>query len=203
MLCYLVPFISCIIVFWIPVIKNGIAIDLHFFLVPVVLHQVTWCVEEWFNSVVQGKEVILDAISIALMLFGVLELSNVLVLYLAPGSKRGNSVGFFDAYEKSKSDPEIHALVTYLVNWVAGTKLIFIVLLIGIIITGNAATKVFSIIALIFSILTFFSRLYPGIRSMDQAGQITPHGYSRTLGIMIVCFVVFFFIALVVYLVAS
>ena len=66
----------------------------------------------------------MDAISIALMLFGVLELSNVLVLYLAPGSKRGNSVGFFDAYEKSKSDPEIHALVTYLVNWVAGTKLI-------------------------------------------------------------------------------
>jgi len=80
---------------------------------------------------------------------------------------------------------------------------IFIVLLIGIIITGNAATKVFSIIALIFSILTFFSRLYPGIRSMDQAGQITPHGYSRTLGIMIVCFVVFFCIALVLYLVVS
>lgn len=116
------------------------------------------------------KKVILDAISIALMMFGALELLNVLVLYLAPGSKNGNSVGFFNAYGKSKSDPEIHALVTYLVNWVAGTKLIFVVLLIGIIITGNAATKVFSTIALIFSILTFFSRLYPGIKRMDEEG---------------------------------
>ena len=138
--------------------------------------------------------------SIALVAFGTLELLNVLVLYLAPGSRRGNSVGFFDAYEKSKSDPEIHALITYLINWVAGTKLIFIVLLIGIIITGNAATKVFSIIALIFSTLTFFSRLYPGIKRMDEEGQITPHGYSRSLGIMIVSFIVFFLIVLVVYL---
>ncbi len=92
----------------------------------------------------------MDAISIALILFIILELLNVLVLYLAPGSKRGNSMGFFNAYQKSKTDPEIHALVTYLINWVAGTKLIFIVLLLGIIITGNAATEVFSTIALIF-----------------------------------------------------
>jgi|GEM_PF-241761 len=147
------------------------------------------------------REAVLDAISIALIVFGTLELLNVLVLYLSPGSKRGNSVGFFNAYAKSKSDPEIHALVTYLINWVAGTKLIFIVLLIGIVITGNAATKVFSTIALIFSILTFFSRLYPGIKSMDQAGQITPHGYSRTLCIMIAGFVIVFIIALTVYLV--
>jgi len=142
----------------------------------------------------------LDAISIALILFIILELLNVLVLYLAPGSKRGNSMGFFNAYQKSKTDREIHALVTYLINWVAGTKLIFIVLLLGIIITGNAATKVFSTIALIFSILTFFSRLYPGIKRMDKEGQITPHGYSRTLAIMIVSFVVVFLIALVSYL---
>ena len=144
----------------------------------------------------------MDAISIALMIFGTLELLNVFVLYVAPGSKRGNSVGFFDAYEKSKADPEVHALVTYLVNWVAGTKLIFIVLLIGIIIAGNPAIKVFSIIALIFSILTFFSRLYPGIKKMDEAGQITPHGYSRTLGIMIVCFIIIFCIALTIYVIA-
>jgi hypothetical protein len=109
-------------------------------------------------------------------------------------------MGFFNAYQKSKTDPEIHALVTYLINWVAGTKLIFIVLLLGIIITGNAATKVFSTIALIFSILTFFSRLYPGIKRMDKEGQITPHGYSGTLAIMIVSFVVVFLIALVSYL---
>lgn len=142
----------------------------------------------------------MDIITVVLIVFCMLELSNVLMLYLAPGTRRGNSVGIFHAYEKSKADPEIHALVTYLINWVAGTKLIFIVLLIGIMITGDASTKVFSIIALIFSIMTFFSRLYPGIREMDQAGQITPKGYSRTLGIMIAAFIVVFCAALVVYL---
>jgi len=76
-----------------------------------------------------------------------------------------------------------------------------IVLLIGIVITGNLATKFFSVIALIFSILTFFSRLYPTIRRMDEAEQITPHGYSRTLGIMIVSFVGVFASAAVVFLV--
>ncbi len=146
-------------------------------------------------------EIAMDILSVVLIIFGLLELSNVLMLYLAPGMRRGNSIGIFNAYEKSKADPDVHALVTYLINWVAGTKLIFIVLLIGIIITGDASTKVFSVIALIFSILTFFSRLYPGIRQMDEAGQITPKGYSKTLGIMIAGFVVIFAAALIIYLV--
>jgi hypothetical protein len=91
--------------------------------------------------------------------------------------------------------------VRYLIDWVAGTKLIFIVLLIGIVITGSPATKVFSAIALIFSILTFYSRLYPAITQMDRAGQIVPRGYSRTLALMIAAFVVVFAVAVVVYLV--
>ena len=110
-------------------------------------------------------------------------------------------MGFFNAYEKSKRDPEVRALVSYLVNWVAGTKLIFIVLLIGILITGNAATKVFTAIALIFSITTFFSRLYPALKKMDEKGQITPHGYSRTLSIMIAVFIATFTVAVIIYLV--
>ena len=140
-------------------------------------------------------------LSVVLVAFLALELTNVLMLYLSPGTRRGNGMGVFNAYEKSKEDPEVHALVTYLINWVAGTKLIFIVLLIGIVITGNLATKLFSVIALIFSILTFFSRLYPTIRAMDEAGQITPKGYSRTLGIMIASFVGVFASAVVVFLV--
>lgn len=143
----------------------------------------------------------MDILSIVLLAFGVLELLNVLMLYLTPGTRRGNGVGVFNAYERSKEDPEVYALVNYLVNWVAGTKLIFIVLLIGIIITGNATTKFFSVIALIFSILTFFSRLYPSIRRMDEAGQINPKGYSKTLGIMIASFVAVFTVSLVVYLI--
>jgi len=142
----------------------------------------------------------MDVISVVLLVFGVIELANVLLLYLAPGSRRGNSMGFFKAYERSKEDPEVHALVSYLVNWVAGTKLIFIVLLIGILITGNAATKVFTAIALIFSILTFFSRLYPALKTMDDHDQLTPRGYSRTLRIMILGFIATFAVAVIVYL---
>lgn len=142
----------------------------------------------------------MDILSIVLLLFGVIELANVILLYIAPGSRRGNSIGFFNAYERSKSDAEVHALVSYLVNWVAGTKLIFIVLLIGILITGNAAAKVFTAIALIFSILTFFSRMYPALKKMDEKGQITPRGYSRTLGIMIAAFIAVFAAAVIVYL---
>ena len=140
-------------------------------------------------------------LSIVLVAFLVLELLNVLLLYLTPGSRRGNAMGVFKAYEKAKEDPEVGALVNYLINWVAGTKLIFIVLLIGIVIAGNLATKFFSVVALIFSILTFFSRLYPTIKTMDEQGQITPHGYSRTLGIMIGSFVGVFAAAAIAFLV--
>jgi hypothetical protein len=145
---------------------------------------------------------VMDVLSVVIIAFGTLELLNVLTLYLAPGSRRGNALGVFRAYERSKQDPEVHALVSYLIDWVAGTKLIFIVLLIGIIITGPPATKVFSAIALIFSILTFYSRLYPAITKMDRAGQIVPRGYSRTLALMIAGFVIVFAIAVVVYLVS-
>lgn len=143
----------------------------------------------------------MDILTIAMIAFAVLELLNVIMLYLTPGTKKGNGLGVFNAYEKSKSDPEVHALVNYLVNWVAGTKLIFIVLLIGIMITGSPATKVFSVIALIFSILTFFSRLYPIICKMDEKGELSPRGYSRTLAFMIAGFVAVFAAALVIYLV--
>jgi hypothetical protein len=142
----------------------------------------------------------MDSLSIVIIIFLVLELSNVIILYLSPGSKMGNGLGMFKAFEKSRVDPEVFALVKYLTNWVAGTKLIFIVLLIGVLITGTAETKVFSVIALIFSISTFFSRLYPAIRQLDEEGQIDPRGYSRTLAIMIISFLVVFTIALIVFL---
>ncbi len=143
----------------------------------------------------------MDALSIVLSLFIILELLNVILLYKMPGSTRGNAVGVFKAYAKAKSDPELSGLVDYLVNWVAGTKLIFIVLLIGIIITGSPTTKVFSVIALIFSVATFFSRLFPIIKNMEKGGELTINGYSRTLAIMIAGFIAVFAIALVVYLI--
>ncbi len=66
----------------------------------------------------------MSAISIVTILFLILEMTNVLTLYFFPGSKYANAIGVFKAWEKSKADPEIHDFVKYLVNWVAGTKLI-------------------------------------------------------------------------------
>ncbi len=135
-------------------------------------------------------------LSIAIVVFVLLEITNVVTLYFFPGSRIANGLGVFNAWEKSKSDPEIHQLVRYLVNWVAGTKLIFIALLIVILFTADNSTKIYTTITLIISILSFFWRLFPAIRNMDRNNQITPVGYSKTLGIMIFCFVAGFCLAL-------
>ena len=139
-------------------------------------------------------------LTIAIIAFLVLETSNVIMLYFTPGTSRGNGLGVFNAYEKSKADAEVHALVKYLINWVAGTKLIFIALLIVILITGNNTTKLFSVAALILTIFTFFWRLYPAIKTMDSKDQISPKGYSKTLGVMILVFLIVFAVAMIFYL---
>lgn len=131
-------------------------------------------------------------LTVALAIFAVLEVSNVVLLYFVPTSRLGNGVGVFNAYEKSKADPEVHALVRYLVNWVAGTKLIFLALILVVIFTGPPETKLWSGAVLIVSIATYFWRLHPLILNMDAEGQITPRGYSRTLGLMIAGFLVMF-----------
>jgi hypothetical protein len=127
--------------------------------------------------------------------FILLELSNVVMLYFAPGSKNANAVGVFNAWEKSKQYPEIHDFVKYLVYWVAGTKLIFLLLLTVIILFADAETQRICVLALIVAILSFYWRLFPLIRKMDQNGQIEPRNYSVVLGIMIFVFVAVFLIA--------
>jgi len=127
--------------------------------------------------------------------FILLELSNVMALYFAPGSKYANAVGVFSAWEKSKQYPEIHDLVKYLAYWVAGTKLIFLLLLTVIIIFADAETQRISVMALIVAILSFYWRLFPLIRKMDQSGQIEPKNYSIVLGGMIFVFVTVLLIA--------
>jgi hypothetical protein len=127
-----------------------------------------------------------------------MEAANVATLYFFPGSKYANGVGVFKAWEKSKSDPEIHNFVKYLVNWVAGTKLIFILLLIVILLVADDRTLVFAGIALVISIASFFWRLFPLIRKMDRTGQIEPEKYSVALGWMITIFVLVFVAAVII-----
>jgi hypothetical protein len=139
----------------------------------------------------------LDILSAAIIAFVVIETLNIGMLYFRPGSRLGNGLGVFDAYRKAEADPETGELVRYLVNWVAGTKLIFVALLVVILATGSQATKTYAVVALIVSILSFFWRMFPAIARLDRDHRITPRGYSRTLGIMIACFVGGFVAALV------
>ena len=142
----------------------------------------------------------MNILSIVISIFIFLEMLNVIILYFAPTSKKGNGVGIFDAYEKSKAIPEVHLLIKYLINWVAGTKIIFIALLSIILFIGDPTTILYSTIALIITISTFFWRLYPLIAKMDKENALNPKGYSKTLGIMIFGFILVFVVALCVHL---
>lgn len=132
------------------------------------------------------------ALTVAIGLFGLLELMNVAVLYFVPGSRKANGVGVFAAWERSKADPELHRFVRYLVYWVAGTKLIFLALLAVILVMGSDQASVATAAVLALSISVFFWRMFPLARRMDAEGQMEPPGYSKVLGVMIRVMVVVF-----------
>jgi hypothetical protein len=140
----------------------------------------------------------MNIIRIVIIGFIFLESTNVVALYFFPDSKLANSVGIFKAWEKSKGDPQMHSFVKYLVNWVAGTKLIFLLLLIVILFTADAEGLFYTGAALVISISSFFWRLFPLIRKMDREDQIDPKNYSAVLGLMISVFVLVFLAALLI-----
>ena len=134
---------------------------------------------------------------IVILVFLLLELSNVIALYFAPGSKYANAVGVFTAWEKSKQYPEIHDFIKYLVYWVAGAKLIFLMLLGMVILFEDFDRQRMSLLALAIATSSFYWRLFPLIRKMDKAGQITPKNYSILLGFMILAFIAVFVTAII------
>ena len=93
------------------------------------------------------------------------------------------------AYERSKQDPVVHEFVRYLVNWVAGTKLIFLLLLLVIVFTADTDTLLFTGVAMAVAVASFFWRLFPLVRRMDADDQLEPSGYSKLLGVMIAAMV--------------
>ena len=138
----------------------------------------------------------MDLLSIIIVIFMIMELSNVIILYFKPEFKYGNGVSVFNGWEKSKDDENMHNFVKYLVNWVAGVKLIFIVLLGAIVALGNEELKILAVICLIISIATYYFRLSPLIRKLDKNNEITPKGYSKTLDLTIFSFICVFIIGL-------
>lgn len=138
-------------------------------------------------------------LNLAILLFVLMETANVVILYFAPDSKLGNGVAVFNPWFKSKDDPASALFAQYMINWVAGVKLIFIVLLVVVLLVGNEITKVFAVVAMILSIATYYVRLHPIIKKLDQLGEITPKDYSKTSFWMITGFMLMFSLALVLY----
>ena len=143
----------------------------------------------------------MNILDISILIFIILETLNVIVLYFFPTSKLGNGVAVFNYYSKSKEDEEAHLFVKYMTNWVAGVKLIFIVLLIVILLLGDNTLKLWSSFVVILSIASYFFRLQPLITKLDNHNQITPKGYSKTLLMMIIGFIIMFSISIIIYLV--
>jgi len=138
-------------------------------------------------------------LSISIVIFIVFEFANIMILYFKPNSKIGNGVAVFKAWEDSKQDENLHLFVQYMTNWVAGTKLIFIFLLLVILFIGSETIKMVSVIAMILSISTYFWRLHPLIVKLDMKGEINPKGYSKQLRTMITGFLGIFILALIIY----
>ena len=70
----------------------------------------------------------MNILQIGILIFALIETGNILMLYFSPGSKMGNGVGVFNAWEDAQKDDRMRPFVAYLVNWVAGAKLIFIMI---------------------------------------------------------------------------
>jgi hypothetical protein len=136
----------------------------------------------------------MSLIVIVIAAFMFLEFTNVLALYFKKDTTKANGIGAFKAWEKVKSDSEIHDFVRYLINWVAGTKLIFLSLLTVVLLFGTADLYPWVLIALIISIASFYVGLFPLVRKMDQENMLNPKGYSKTLAGMIAVFIIIFLI---------
>lgn len=141
----------------------------------------------------------MSILSIAILVFIIMESVNVAILYFWPDSRLGNGVGVFNAFHSSESE-EQQLFSSYLVNWVAGVKLIFIFLLAVILIIGTEQVKLWAVVAIILSIATYFWRLHPTIKKLDAMGCITPKGYSKALGWIIAGFMIMFTAALTVHI---
>lgn len=137
-------------------------------------------------------------LNIALIVFIVLETSNVAILYFAPSSRLGNGVAVFNQWEKLQKDPASASFVRYLVNWVAGTKLIFILLIAVILAMGDEPLKFAAAGAMVVSIASYYLGLHPLIKKLDDMGEITPRGYSKILFGMITGFIAMFAAAIVI-----
>jgi len=134
-----------------------------------------------------------------ILIFVVLELMNVIILYIRPDFPYGNSMASFKSWQQSQENENTRLFASYMVKWVANCKLIFVVLLLVIVFFGSDTIKVYSITASILSIGVYFITLHPFIKKLDAMGEINPKGYSKTLSYMIAGIMLMFIAGLIIY----
>jgi len=147
----------------------------------------------------KGMVIVMDPLSIAIIIFCIFEGLNIIILYFYPHANVGNGLGVFQDFDDAQESESSNLFISYLINWVAGVKLIFVLLLVAILIAGTEATKVWAIIAMIISVSTYFWKLHPIIAKLDAMGKITPAGYSKVLRSTIVIFLTIFILALIIH----
>jgi hypothetical protein len=127
----------------------------------------------------------MSAIKVCMLVFVVIEILNMLELYFMQDQCKFNGLCIFRGWEKAKEDPDVHELLRYLINWLAGIKMIVIGLVLILVFTAPEKTLLFAAVALIITIGSFFWRMVPMIRRADAAGRIQPAGRSRSLAWMV------------------
>lgn len=138
----------------------------------------------------------MEILNIAIILFIIMELANVIILFFKPDFKYGNSVSVFKDYKESTKSNR--TFINYLTSWVASVKLIFIFQLLVILFFDNLLLKQLTVCVMILSISVYFFRLHGIIKKLDNSGRIEPAGYSKTLDLMIIGILVCFISSLVI-----
>lgn len=129
-------------------------------------------------------------LDVALLIFAALELANVVVLYVQPEFRYANGVGVFDGWRAAQSDEGTRLYATYMVRWVANSKLIFVALLVAIVALGSDELKLAGAIVTMVASGAYFVALHPIIARLDRMGLIRPNGYARVLAGMVGGFIV-------------
>ncbi len=127
----------------------------------------------------------MDVLNIAIIIFIFLESANITILYFFPEIKYGNGVAVFNEYYVAQKNESSRLFVKYLLNWVAGTKLVFIALLIVVLFLGDDLIKIHSLAFMCIAISSYYFMLNPIMKKLDMVDEITPKGYSKTLFLMI------------------
>ena len=127
----------------------------------------------------------MNALQVTLLVFVIVETLNMLELYFLQNNCKFNGACIFSGWERSKADPEVHALMCYLVNWLAGIKMIVVGLLLVLIFTAPEQTLVMATVALFLTTASYFWRMRPMLQAADNAGQVTPRGHAKRLSIMV------------------